>query len=141
MVINKVVYDVFNSVINYAYIGKKYKSDWNDKLEKNNIKTIFNYDIKHNNHCWNDRFQHDKQLIQFRENLKSRIPNNSNLYYLYKCTQIPIKHECSILAIIQIAFNIGLIKANEQFIDDFYLEQFYNLKLSNIETYILPHSD
>lgn len=139
--INKALYNTFDTIINFAYIGKKYTPNWEGKKEwdhiKNEIIDNMEEEIK-----WNPRL-HNCKIATFRNKVFKNIKEFEHYaiiehnHFLIQCMRIPIKYEFSYVRLFQIAYNIGQLKASQEKIDINYMNQFYQLKLDKIETYII----
>lgn len=140
---NQLIHNTFNIVVNYAYIGRKYNVQWNGKNEWKNLKKDFL--IQSNNLQWNPNLQNN-QMILFRNKLINELHEYVTIngkqeivdfnHFLIQCIRIPYKYECSIIRILQIAFNIGQLKVDQKYIKKEIIDEFYELKLDKIETYV-----
>lgn len=125
--------DTFDLILNYGYIGKKYKNNWYGKNEW--LKLEFNYISNNETLNWNKKLQ-NPDIINFRKEVINNLDINENNMYLIKCLTIPVKHKFSVIKLMQIAFNIGQLKAIQDSIDNNIIDEFYYLKLDKIETYV-----
>lgn len=140
-----------NTNINMQFdITKKYgyeirSSNHNGLLAWNTIKDIYietidknwmNAHSKNIDCCWKELdFELTKNILKMEE----YYPNgdmNEPFHFIMQCVKIPIKNSISLIKIMQIAYNIGQLKASENYIPKDLLTKFYEQKMYDIDTYV-----
>ncbi len=84
-----------------------------------------------------------KEYSEFRELLLKELPEyNSdgttigNNHFIIQCLRIPFINDLSMRRLMQVAYCIGQLQAVIHTYDKVYLDEFFKLKLDNIETYV-----
>jgi hypothetical protein len=127
----------FDAVVDFAQQGRA-SGNWDGLKMWTECKAKF---PDENTHKWtgsilNELYSsvRERILLDLPEHNADGTMNETN-HFIIQCLRIPFKNDFTVRRLMQVAYNIGQFKALESEYDQKYIDEFYALKLDQMETY------
>lgn len=129
----------FYNTIDYAAQGRA-TDNWDGLKMWVAIKGQYE-DIHHPQVNWAETILND-EYSAFRNQVLQELPEyddhgnmNEPNHFIIQCLRIPFKNNMTQRRLMQVAYNIGQLKAVQHMYPEHYMQTFYDMKLHHIQTY------
>jgi len=127
----------FDAVVDFAQQGRA-SGNWDGLKMWTECKAKF---PDENTHKWtgsilNELYSsvRERILLDLPEHNADGTMNEAN-HFIIQCLRIPFKNKFTVRRLMQVAYNIGQFKADLSQYEQKYIDEFYALKLDQMETY------